>query len=151
MFKTMACCLSNAMPLSEPLMVHYHLDHRKLFQWKFLFEIQIFHSRKYIWKCHLQKDGQFVWASIILTGTQISLPHRINWRDGVWIKKRHTSNLARRNEKKKHHSKIKTPWTTWMEWMKTKLTTPWYNFKEKHWIFNNKWASCFDHGLIGTE
>ena len=51
----MVCRLFSDNPLSEPMMVYCQLDSKEQISMKFLLNFNGFHSRKYIWKCCLQK------------------------------------------------------------------------------------------------
>ena len=51
----MACRLFGDNQFSEPVMVYWQLDPKEHFSMKFYLKFKSFHSRKCIWKCHLQK------------------------------------------------------------------------------------------------
>ena len=50
-------------PLPDPVLAYYQLNTKEQILVKFKWNNKIFHSRKYIWKCHLQDGGHFVQAS----------------------------------------------------------------------------------------
>ena len=62
--QVMACRLSGAKPLPEPMLAYCQLDSREYISVKFESEYYYFHSKKSIWKCRQENGGHFVSASV---------------------------------------------------------------------------------------
>ena len=60
----MACRLDGAKPLSELMLTYYQLDPKEHISMKFYLKFKCFHSRKCIWKCHLENGIHLVSASV---------------------------------------------------------------------------------------
>ena len=68
----MACPLSGARPLSEPMMTYCQLNPREHISMKYCLKFKCFHSRKCIWKCRLENSSHFVSTSMCLVGCPLS-------------------------------------------------------------------------------
>ena len=64
LFQVMACDLSGAKPLPEPMLNYCQLDPREYILMKFYLKVRCFHSRKCISKYRPQNGGHFVQASM---------------------------------------------------------------------------------------
>ena len=72
-FQIMACCLFGPKSLSESVLGYSQLNLLKQASVKLQSRYKHFHSRKYIWKYRLQKDGHFVQGEDELNETYITL------------------------------------------------------------------------------
>ena len=70
----MACCLFEAKPLPEPMLVYRQLDPWEQVSVKFEWEFYHFLSRKYIWKCILPK-----WWPFCLGGDELVNHNKAQW------------------------------------------------------------------------
>ena len=73
----MACLLLDAKPSPESVLNYCQLHPKKHISLKFHFKNKRFHSRKLIWKCHLQNCNHFVLASMYQSNILPS--ERISW------------------------------------------------------------------------
>ena len=109
----MACRLTGAKPLSEPMLGYCKLDHGEQISIVFWSKYTNFHRRKWFEKCRLENGGHFVSASICSFGSNwqylnLGLDNGLvpNWRKAIiwsndgpvhWRMMRHLAPMSYRN------------------------------------------------------